>query len=763
MVFVNSIITGNCRLCKFRDIVFIMSKITILPVDKFGYDFVPKEFLAADSDEYTIRNMQVGASDHSWRQLSSEELEVLARNGNTSTNWFNVLVEDPFDPSLIKNSLFAGLIRIGATEPCYMQYHDFIVPVGITNSRIISCDIGDNCAIHDCANLAHYIIGDSVILSRIDEMGTSNHAKFGEGILKDGEDEDVRIWIDPLNEAGGRSILPFTGMICADAYLWTIYRDDTVLMNRLKEITQSQVDSRRGYYGMVGDGSVIKSCQVIKDTNFGPSSYVKGANKLKNLTIKSSHLEPSQIGEGCELVNGIIGYGCHVFYGVKAVRFVLGNNSNLKYGARLIHSILGDNSTISCCEVLNNLVFPGHEQHHNNSFLIATLVMGQSNMAAGATVGSNHNSRGNDGEIIAGRGFWPGLSSTLKHNCRFASYTLLTKGSYPSEMNIPLPFSMVLEDRKKDMLIIMPAYYWLYNIYALERNSWKYATRDKRKKIVQHIENDHLAPDTAFEMIEALSLLERWTGRAWYREQSANVSSEIINPIEILPSNSELEEKGRFLIENNPEKVSELFVSAEELERGKRPVRIVKVVKAWNAYRQMLLFYGVKAVATYLSTYKIHYDYFVAQMPSSISFSWVNLGGQLVSEERVDALRASIRTGLLSSWSDIHAQYDQWWNSYPRDKAENAYGVLRKITGEQNISASLWNALLDEALNVRAYINEQVFITKNKDYTNSFRGITYRNDAERDAVLGKVEDNSFIKIAREETLSFSKMIEEVRA
>ena len=104
----------------------------------------------------------------------------------------------------------------------------------------------------------------------------------------------------------------------------------------------------------------------------------------------------------------------------------MGNNSNLKYGARLIHSILGDNSTISCCEVLNNLVFPGHEQHHNNSFLIASLVMGQSNMAAGATVGSNHNSRGNDGEIIAGRGFWPGLSSTLKHNSRFASYTLIT-------------------------------------------------------------------------------------------------------------------------------------------------------------------------------------------------------------------------------------------------------------------------------------------------------------------------------------------------
>jgi hypothetical protein len=43
--------------------------------------------------------------------------------------------------------------------------------------------------------------------------------------------------------------------------------------------------------------------------------------------------------------------------------------------------------------MLSNLIFPGHEQHHNNSFLIAACIKGQSNMAAGANIGSNHNSR----------------------------------------------------------------------------------------------------------------------------------------------------------------------------------------------------------------------------------------------------------------------------------------------------------------------------------------------------------------------------------
>ncbi|HPX46935.1 MAG TPA: DUF4954 family protein [Treponemataceae bacterium] len=737
-----------------------MSEIILLSADQFGYGFVPQEYLPENGDEYTVRNAQVHASAHAWRGLTSDEIETLVKNDNTCTDWYNVRVEDPFDPNLIKNSQFAGLVRLGPMEHRYVQYHDFTVPVGITNSRIVSCDIGENCAIHDCANLAHYIIGNRVIMSRIDEMSSSNHAKFGEGVLKEGEDESVRIWIDPMNEAGGRSVLPFTDMICADAYLWAVYRDDALLMERLKEITQNNVDPRRGAYGMVGDGSVIKSCQVIKDVLFGPSCYVKGANKLKNLTIKSSDKEPSQIGEGVELVNGIIGYGCHVFYGVKAVRFVLGNNSNLKYGARLIHSILGDNSTISCCEVLNNLVFPGHEQHHNNSFLIATLIMGQSNMAAGATVGSNHNSRGNDGEIIAGRGFWPGLSSTLKHNCRFASYTLLTKGSYPAELNIMLPFAMVLEDHNNDQLHVMPAYYWLYNMYALERNSWKYRTRDKRKTIVQRIETDFLAPDTVAEIVHALALLERWTGKAWYRAQ--DTGSDQPAAAAQLPSDDQLEAKGRELIVGSPETVNALFVEGEEMERGKRPVRILKVVKAWNAYRQMLAYYGVKSIASYLSEHGIHYAYFNAQVPAKVSLSWVNMGGQLVPEDKVDGLRASIRTGLINSWTEVHEQYDAWWTMYQKDKAENAYEILRFLTGQSVISAELWNSLIEDARKTRAYIEEQVYITKAKDYTNSFRGITYRNDAERDAVLGKVEDNSFIKIANKDTAAFNAMLDAVR-
>jgi ADP-glucose pyrophosphorylase len=206
-------------------------------------------------------------------------------------------------------------------------------------------------------------------------MNTTDHAKFGNGIIKECEPEEVRVWLDLMNETGSRRVLPFDGMVTADAYLWSRYRDDSDLQDALKTITQNRIDPRRGYYGTIGDQCVIKNSLILKDVKIGACCYIKGANKLKNITINSSEAGQTQIGEGVELVNGIVGYGCRIFYGCKAVRFILGNNSNLKYGARLINSFLGDNSTISCCEVLNNLIFPAHEQHHNNSFLVAAVVM----------------------------------------------------------------------------------------------------------------------------------------------------------------------------------------------------------------------------------------------------------------------------------------------------------------------------------------------------------------------------------------------------
>jgi hypothetical protein len=708
-----------------------------LNIERYGYDFIPREFLPPGKDEYWRRNAQQAElqNEKKWRALTGDEVALMEQNGNICSDWNHFLVSDPFDPSLIRNSYFYGLVRLGVLRPVLRKYHDFCIPAGIRNSTIISCDIGDDTAIQDCAYISHYLIGNDCILFCVNEMQTTNHAKFGNGALKDGENEQVRVWIDVMNEAGGRPILPFDTMIPADAFLWAAYRDDMILAEKLKEITQTTYGGKRGSYGVVGSGAVIKSCAIIKDTAVGCHAYIKGANKLKNLTIRSSADEPTQIGEGVELVNGIIGYGCNIFYGSKAVRFVLGRNCKLKYGARLIHSVLGDNSTVSCCEILNNLIFPVHEQHHNNSFLIASMVQGISNMAAATTIGSNHNSRANDGEIRAGRGFWPGLAVTLKHSCVFASYTIIAKGEYPAELNIPLPFSLVNNNVHKNRLEIMPAYFWNHNLYALERNAWKARTRDHRAIKVQHIETDYLAPDTAEEIIAALSLLEGWLGEAGYSPGDMTGLSET-SYVRMIPCRS--------------------------MEKSKRHQVIIKPLEAIAAYRQMLRWYAAKTLAVFLNE-RPELDCNGLAAPGERISAWVNMGGQIVPAFRVDQLRRDIGEGKLRSWDEIHQVYDHWQEEYPVDKARHALSILALLEGVSAgaVTAALLKQELAASVEIHKWITHQVYKTRAKDYHDPFKKATFRNTAEMEQVLGKIDESAFVRLSRAENKSYEEMVAKV--
>jgi Domain of unknown function (DUF4954) len=698
-----------------------MNIIKTHPVEELGYNFIDPKYIPEGQTEYHIRDMQNGGKKY--RALTALELDTLIHNRNTSDNWNNVQVSENFTAGLIKNCKFYGLVRIGVLQPFYREFHNFRMAVGIYNSTIISCDLGDNICIDNVNFLSHYIISDDVMMANVNELACTDHAKFGNGILKEDEKESIRTWVEVCNENGGRSILPFNGMLPGDAYLWSKYRDDEALMNKFKEFTQKELDEKRGYYGKVGERTVIKNCGIIKDTWIGADAYLKGANKIKNVTVNSDAARKTQIGEGCELVNGIVGYGCRAFYGVKAVRFIMASHSQLKYGARLINSYLGNNSTISCCEVLNSLIFPNHEQHHNNSFLCASLLMGQSNMAAGATVGSNHNSRGADGEIQAGRGFWPGLCVSLKHNSKFASFTIIAKGTFPAELNITIPFSLVSNDVSKDELVIMPAYWFMYNMYALERNAWKYADRDKRTEKIQLLTYNYLAPDTINEIFDALTLLEKLT----------------------------VNEKGE--------------ATTNGIENTNRITKIIKIPQAIKVFKELVQYYGmINLLEHYQQNNFINFEDFKKSLPASISrASFLNIGGQLMKTSAVNKIKADIKDNTINGWADMHNRYKAEGNDYANDLLEHAYCSLLEtlnITTKQ-FTPELFNNLLPQTVATKQWMTEGILKSREKDYTNPYRKMVYENNNEMNKVIGKLEDNSFIQGQFEGLEEFKKVVKEL--
>lgn len=728
-----------------------MNEIRRSPVHELGYNFIEPQFLPKGMDEYYIRNRQ-NTNGIQYRRLTASEIEALVRNRNTSDDWSGILVSDAFNPELVQDCKFFGLVRIGKLEPYYLEFHNLRRPVGLYNSTIISCDFGDNVVIDNVNYLSHYIIGSDVIIVNVNEIAATGAARFGNGILKQGEGESRRMWMEVCNENGGRSILPFDGMQPGDAYLWTRFRENTLFQEKLIQFTDKRFDQHRGYYGTIGDRSVIKNCKILKDVLVGTDAYIKGANKIKNVTINSSAEASSQIGEGCELVNGIVDYGCRIFYGVKAVKFFLASHSQLKYGARLINSYLGNNSTISCCEVLNSLIFPAHEQHHNNSFLCAALVGGQSNMAAGATIGSNHNSRSPDGELVAGRGFWPGLCVSLKHNSKFASFTILAKGDYPHELQIPIPFSLVSNDAAKDELVVMPGFWFMYNMYALARNSRKYKDRDKRHRIIQPIETDFLAPDTLHELRFAIEWLELAAGH-----QLAGVARK---------KTAECRAAGRAALQEAYTQGNTIELMATGFEHSKRTVRVIKAAEAWHIFNELVVFHAAEQLMELMQQEKADsLRKLRSLLPATTTVQeWENAGGQLIPREHFLRLVNGISKGRIRSWEAVHQFYQTEREQYARAKCANALAALAERKGKklQALTPTEWQEVFEQALAVKTWMTAGIRQSRAKDYQNAFRKMVYNSDAEMQKVMGRLNSNAFIKEEEAALEQFSKKVRRIQ-
>ncbi|MHC8948991.1 DUF4954 family protein [Sphingobacterium hungaricum] len=725
-----------------------MSRIKRDKIEAIGYGFVPAEFLSAGETEYDARFLQ-NPKKHYYRNLSEDEIAKLEKNNNHSSNWKDVFVTNKFHPELIENSKFYGLIHIGDMDAIYLEYRDLKLTSGIYNSQIISSDIGDYVAIHNVRYLSHFIIGNEVMLMNINEMETSNSAKFGNGMVKVGEIEERRVQLELRNENGGRKIVPFDGMQAADAYLWTQYIGDHELQQRFLDITENEFSKKRGFYSTIGDRCVIKNSGILKDVKIGDDAYIKGVNKIKNVTVNSTEKAYTQIGEGCELVNGIIGYGCRVFYGVKAVRFFLSSFSQLKYGARLINSFLGDNSTISCCEVLNSLIFPAHEQHHNNSFLCASMIKGQSNMAAGATVGSNHNSRAADGEIVAGRGFWPGLCVSLKHNSRFASYTLIVKGDFLHELDVRIPFSLVSLDVANDELIVVPGYWFLYNMYALMRNTNKFLSRDKRQLKHQYLEYEILAPDTVNELFSSLTEIEVAVGRSFHPNE---LNQEI------------LKVHGKQILDSNTSLVGQEILLLDT-EFSKRKVKLIKVREGYSILKQMIIYYSSVQIIDYLKTHSYaELQILIENIKYQKRSVFENVGSQLIRKNDLKNLLDRIKSKEINSWKFVHKTYHYLSEAYPIHKLEHAIISLQEIS---EVPYTNWNqdflhTIFDDCESTKEWILSEIYKSREKDYVNPFKAMVYESYEEMEIVIGKLEDNAFINQQRQELEDFKRDLQIIK-
>src|SRR5690606_31817849 len=137
---------------------------------------------------------------------------------------------------------------------------------------------------------------------------------------------------------------------------------------------------------------------------------------------------------------------------------------------------------------------------------------------------------------------------------------------------------------------------------------------------------------------------------------------------------------------------------------------------------------------------------------------WLNVGGQLIPEEDVLKLRKNIRSNEIKSWDDIHEYYATEGERYEEKKTLHAITALLEI--EQisitDLTKKVFTEWVKEIKTTKQWMVDSIESSRKKDYTNPFRKMMYDTQEELDEVLGKFDDNVFIKDQKAELKVFNK-------
>jgi hypothetical protein len=296
----------------------------------------------------------------------------------------------------------------------------------------------------------------------------------------------------------------------------------------------------------------------------------------------------------------------------------------------------------------------------------------------------------------------------------------------------------------------MPAYWFMHNMYALARNTIKYAERDKRKEKIQTIEYDYLAPDSVNEIFVSLELLKKFTGKAFASKNKKKLSDK------------EIYTTGEKLLEEKNDAVNHLEIIAEGFENSRRKTVLKKVLPAYAIFKELVNYYGISQLVNYCIKHKIDsWENFKAALPFHAKRdSWINAGTQLLPQSSIDLLIKQIHSEKIKNWNGVHQFYQKNGEVYEDQKLQHAFASLLELNklNAQKFDKKMFRSLLNGALSTREWMIKAIYDSREKDYHNDFRKMVYDSQKQMDKVLGKLEDNSFIKQQEAEFLKFKRQV-----
>lgn len=451
-----------------------------------------------------------------YRQLTTEELNILENNSCWAEDWNRVLVAENFKPYSFHRVMFYGDIRLGEFTKQVEVTQGFLKHSGINDATLRNTTVGNNCLIEKVGNyINNYTIGDDCYISNICTLETTDDATYGEGAV-----------ISVLNEMGDGNVTIFRDLNSQLAKFMVKYNSDKALRQMLRQMVEDELRLNRPNRGIIGNNVKIINAKDITNTVIKGYCEISGASRLSECTIQSSMDAPVFIGTGVICENSIICDGCSINNSVKMQDCFVGEACQITNGFSAEASLFFANSFMANGEACAAFCGPFSASHHKSSLLIG----GEFSFynAGSNTNFSNHAYKmGPMHYGILERGTKTASGSYVLMPVTIGAFSVCFGKlmNHPDMRNLPFSYLMAYGD----VMYIVPG----RNIttVGLYRDIKKWPKRDKRSKLSRKsiINFDWLSPFTVGEIMEGIKILEALRGASGDNVTTYNYHEYVIN------------------------------------------------------------------------------------------------------------------------------------------------------------------------------------------------------------------------------------------
>ncbi|MBF0197062.1 MAG: DUF4954 family protein [Planctomycetes bacterium] len=410
------------------------------------------------------------------RSLKDHEVKQLEKQQNRCQDWNQVRVHENFELNSIWNNQFLGSLYLGIFQDTH-ELGGIKFPSGISNSCLSDCMISDNCLVKDVTLMSQVIMMPSALMINC-------------GRVQGGENLSAEALIISIgNELGGRDLECVAELDLALATK-LVFEHEVTYQQEVAESFQSYREKTQCAYSIACSGSLLENCPSAQSFYLGECAQVRGAAQVAHSMVLSSAEEVTEIGAGVILRDSYVQWGTHLDSQAVVESSLMMEYSVAENQAQVHSSLIGPNTHLGKGEVTSSLVGPFVGMHHQSLLIGAIWPEGKGNVGYGANVGSNHSGKAPDQELFPGEGTFFGLGSSIKFPANYseAPYSLISTGVVTLPQKVSLPFSLInaptepISGLSAQINEIMPGWMWSHNGYALMRNEFKFAKRNKARR-----------------------------------------------------------------------------------------------------------------------------------------------------------------------------------------------------------------------------------------------------------------------------------------